>query len=31
MGAFLEAEKPHQAKFKRESPFFSDAARQDGV
>ena len=30
MGAFLEAEKPHQAKFKRESPFFSEPARQDG-
>src|ERR1035437_8072153 len=30
MGAFLEAEKPHQTNFKRESPFFSDPARQDG-
>lgn len=30
MGSFLEAEKPHQARFKRESPHFSDAARPDG-
>jgi hypothetical protein len=30
MGSFLEAEKPPQAKFKRESKFFSEAARQDG-
>jgi hypothetical protein len=31
MGSFLEAEKPRQAEFKRESPYFSDLARLDGV
>jgi len=30
MAKFLHDEKPHQTKFKRESPFFSDPARQDG-
>ena len=30
MKAFLEAEKPHQTQFKRESPFFSTSAWQDG-
>ena len=30
MASFLESEKPHQAKFKRESRSFSDPARQDG-
>lgn len=30
MEMFLEAEKLHQAKFKRESPFFSNPAWQDG-
>jgi len=31
MGKFLEAEKPHQAWFKRASKFFSPPARQNGV
>lgn len=31
MGKFLESEKPHQAKFKATSPYFSDAARADGI
>jgi hypothetical protein len=30
MGKFLEAEKPHQAEFKAQAPFFSQAARADG-
>jgi hypothetical protein len=31
MGKFLESEKPQQAKFKTSSPYFSDAARADGI
>jgi hypothetical protein len=31
MGEFLESEKLHQAKFKASSPYFSNAARADGV
>ena len=31
MGEFLESEKQQQAKFKRSSPYFSDAARADGI
>ena len=31
MGKFLESEKLHQADFKATSPYFSDAARADGV
>ena len=31
MGRFLESEKPKQAQFKASSPFFSDAARSEGV
>ena len=31
MGEFLESEKPQQAKFKTSSPYFSDAARADGI
>jgi len=31
MGKFLESEKQQQAKFKTSSPYFSDAARADGI
>jgi hypothetical protein len=31
MGKFLESEKLHQTRFKAHSPYFSDAARADGV
>jgi len=31
MGTFLEIEKPRQAAFKATSPYFSDAARADGI
>lgn len=31
MGKFLESEKPQQVKFKKSSPYFSDAARADGI
>jgi len=31
MGEFLESEKLHQAEFKASSPYFSNAARADGV
>jgi len=31
MGRFLESEKPKQAQFKASSPYFSDAARSEGV
>jgi hypothetical protein len=31
MGSFLETEKPKQTQFKRESEFFSESARGDGV
>ncbi len=31
MGKFLELEKPRQAGFKATSPYFSDAARTDGI
>lgn len=31
MGTFLESEKLHQARLKSTSPYFSDAARADGV
>jgi hypothetical protein len=31
MGKFLESEKRHQTKFKTNSPYFSEAARADGM
>lgn len=31
MGKFLESEKRHQTKFKANSPYFSEAARADGI
>jgi len=31
MGEFLESEKVQQAKFKASSPYFSNAARADGI
>jgi hypothetical protein len=31
MGKFLESEKPHQVIFKASSPYFSNAARADGI
>lgn len=31
MGEFLESEKQQQAKFKTSSPYFSDAARREGI
>jgi hypothetical protein len=31
MGMFLQSEKPHQARFKQHSPYFSAPARVDGV
>jgi hypothetical protein len=31
MGEFLESEKQHQAEFRASSPYFSDAARADGI
>ena len=31
MGEFLESEKKQQVKFKKTSPYFSDAARADGI
>ena len=31
MGQFLEAEKPRQAAFKKTSPYFTEAARADGI